>query len=1006
LYEILAPLGAGGMGEVYRARDTQLGRDVAVKVLSGKLATDPDSLDRFAQEARSAAALNHPNIVTIYSVGEENGAPYIAMELVEGRSLREVLREGVPPLRSTVVIAAQITDALAALHERGIVHRDLKPENIIVSGAGLVKLLDFGLAKLAVLGPAGASTRVTMPGALIGTAAYMSPEQAEGKPSDYRSDQFAVGALLYEMITGSRPFDRATVVETLAAILREDPVPISRFRRDVVAPLVWAVERCLEKKPERRYASSRDLARDMAALRDGLSESAAQLSAPARLPVSRSRLIGRERELSAVKEILLRAEVRVATLTGPGGTGKTRLALEVASALAGRFAGRVWFVSFGSIFDPNLVATTIASELGIRAGGSRSIETHLVEALQDAAESLIVLDNFEQVVEAAPLVAELIKHSAKLKVLVTSRAPLRLYGEREIPVPPLSTAALPSQPARAQSPAVALFIERAEAVRPDLVWSDENLKAAAEICARVDGLPLAIELAAARTKVLPPAAMLGRLARPLDVLTSGARDLPSRQQTLRSTIAWSYDLLSVPEQRLFSRLAVFVGGCTLEGAEAVCNPREDLGGDPLELISSLIDKSLLASAEGTDGELRFTMLQTIREYALERLAQSGEEAGVRRAHAAYFLVLAEESDAPGMSDAEHALWFDRFEAELDNFRAALDWLGRAGSAEWGLRLGTALLRFWDGRGHVREGRARMGALLELPGAARRTKTRARALFAAGILAGYGGQENHFFKECLEIFRELDDRWGALSCVSALAVARQVVEDYDAARGLHEEAVELARRIGDPTAIAGALNNLAVMSQEQGDYTLARSLFEETATLFLAAGDRRGVASTRNHLGDLACEQGDYATARELYDQSLAASRELGDRWGVAGTLADLGALACEQGAYGEATERLRESVAVFQDLKHDRGISRVLEAFAELAAARGEAARALRLAGAAAGLRQRLGLPDYHAPQRRRLGHCLEQARAALDGKQAAAEWLEGSVMTAEVAVREAVAPD
>jgi predicted ATPase len=1011
-YEIVALLGSGGMGDVYRARDPRLGRDLAVKVLSGRFSTDPEALERFGREACSASALNHPNVVTIYDVGEHDGTRYIAMELVEGRSLRATLAEGALPIRDVLDITAQVTDALSSLHERGIVHRDLKPENIMISESGLVKLLDFGLSKLAWPDRASASTTelFTEPGVVLGTVSYMSPEQATGVSVDFYSDQFSFGAVLYEMVTGKRPFERGTAVETLAAILREEPTPIAQLNPGIPAPLFWIVERCLAKAPAGRYVSTRDLARDVVAVRDRLSGAAAEPVARApTLPVPRTRLIGREREIDTVRNLLLHTEVRLVTLTGAGGSGKTRLALQVAAEATGRFNGGVWFVSLGSIYEAKLVASTIAQALGVRPAAGKPIEDCLKDIIRDSHPLLLVLDNFEQVLPAAASIASLLEASSALKVLVTSRAPLHVYGEHEFAVHPLRIPEL-RQPVAletlSQVPAVALFLDRAAAIRPDLAPSAENVRAAAEICARVDGLPLAIELAAARVKVLPPPAILARMQSRLGLLTGGARDLPERQQTLRRTIDWSYELLDPAERRLFGRLSVFVRGCTLEAAEAVANPRDDLGSEVLETLSSLVDKSLIEQSNDPSGEPRFTMLETIREYGLEQLAVSGEEKPVRRAHAAYFLVLAEDGSSPGLNEVEEERWLDRFEHELDNFRAALDWLTGSGNAVWGLRLATALLRFWDSRGHRQEGRDRLLALLALP-VASRTMVRARALWAAGVLVSDDAELClSLQQEGLEITRELGDRRGLITSLSAVAIGYQWLGDYASARPLYEEAAGLARELAYPVALGPLLNNLAVMIQEEGDYRRARSLYEESLSFFLKAGDRRGVALDLNHLGDLAAEEHNYLLARSLYEQSLATFRELGDRWGISGTLVYLGNLARDEGDHELAHSQYRESLRIFQELKHDRGISRVLESFATSAGALGRPERALRLAGAAAGLRQRLGMDEFLMSERQKLNRSLEWARAELDSVRAATAWMEGWAMTTGQAVEYALAQD
>src|SRR5712671_5128567 len=510
-YEIQSPLGAGGMGEVYRARDTRLDRSVAIKILSAAFSADCDRLDRFEQEARSASALNHPNIVTIYELGKHRSTHFIAMELVEGETLRNLLDSGSVPMRKAIEIAAQVAEGLTKAHEAGIAHRDLKPENLMVSHDGFVKILDFGLAKLT--SPSGEHSDIcatsTTPGLILGTVEYMSPEQASGERLDFRSDQFSFGLVLYEMVTGKRAFQRSTAAETLVAILREQPEPIGTQNRDAPAPLCWAIERCLAEEPDKRYVSTRDLARELATIRDRFSEKPVQLgeARPANLPVQRTGFVGREKEVEAVKEMLLRQDVRLVTVTGPGGIGKTRLAVEVANGLVESFPGSTHFVSLSSLSDPGLIASVIVQTLGIREAGGHSPLEILKKNLQESSRApmLLLLDNFEHLVQAAPTVAELLATGPNLKILVTSRAALHVYGEHEFPVPPLAmpdSRSVPSVEALSQYPAVALFVERAVAVKPDFDLNRENATAIVEICARLDGLPLAIELAAARVKVL------------------------------------------------------------------------------------------------------------------------------------------------------------------------------------------------------------------------------------------------------------------------------------------------------------------------------------------------------------------------------------------------------------------------------------------------------------------------------------------------------------------------
>ncbi|MGA9553490.1 MAG: tetratricopeptide repeat protein, partial [Candidatus Sulfotelmatobacter sp.] len=752
-------------------------------------------------------------------------------------------------------------------------------------------------------------------------------------------------------------------------------------------------------------------ARDLAAIRDRLADIPTRHSEPRsnHLPVQRTAFIGREQEAASLHQLLSRADARLITLTGPGGIGKTRLALQVASRISDQFPGGVCFVSLSGVGDPGLIVPTIAQAVGGREAGNPSPQEGLKGCLGEVEQPmLLLLDNFEHLISAAPIVAQLLTTSPKLKVLVTSQAPLHVYGEHEFPVPPLELPDLKSIPpmeALSRLPAVALFVERAQAVKHEFALTKENAPAVAAICARLDGLPLAIELAAARIKLLSPSAMLARLESRLNLLTGGARDLPSRQQTLRSTVDWSYGLLNAAEQTLFRRLSVFTGGCTLEGVEAVCDTKGDLGLDVLDGVASMVDKSLAQQVEQGEAETRLRMLSTIREYALERLTESNDESATRRAHAAYYLVLAEE----GAEDAvAHPEWFDRFEIEHDNFRTALDYLIKTGDADWGPRLGAALFRFWETREHFTAGRDALARLLALEGAAARPKLRARLLFAAAVLAGeqgdYGSAQQ-LFEESLETSVELDDKPGVAVALNALAVNARDRGELDTAALLFERCVAIWKDVGNPADIARALSNLASVMKFQGDYARASLLYEECLTIFRKAGDAAGVAWTLNYLGDVAREKADFISARSFCQQSLTAFRQLRDGWGIASALSDLAGLMCDQGNNAEARQLYGQSLKMFQELGHKRGVARVLECLAATAAAQSNAEQSLHLAGAAAALRQRLGAPLSPAEQRT-LEKALEFARRTLGDTAGLTAWMEGWEMPLEQAVQEALRCD
>jgi serine/threonine protein kinase len=561
-YEVLSLIGRGGMGEVYLAQDTRLGRKVAVKLLQAALTHNSDAVWRFEQEARAASSLNHPNIVTIYDIGDLGDRRFMAMELVEGQSLAAMI--GRPfDLPSLARIGAQLARALAVAHAAGIVHRDIKPENVMIREDGYVKVLDFGLARLA---PLPSVTREesadTSPSLVLGTPRYMSPEQARGDTATAASDVFSLGVVLYELATGTHPFEADSTLATLHAITSSPAPAPRRWAPDMAARLERLLIRMLEKVEAAR-PSAADVEAELSALTTAVGPIDAPVGVPVRdpppprrehnLPPQRTALLGRAAELTAIKDMLLDSRVRLMTMTGAGGTGKTRLAIQVADDLASEFDA-VSFVNLAPIADSRLVASAVAGSLGVRESGDLPLVTVIVEHLRSRGRTLLVMDNFEQVSEGASLVKELLDACPDLQVLVTSRLALRMYGEQEFPVPPLD---LPSpgalfQPSTLMNCAsVALFVQRAAAVMPAFALTPKNASAIVEICRRLDGLPLAIELAAARVKILPPSELLARIERPLEVLTGGARDLPERQQTLRQAIKWSYDLLTLPEQTFF-----------------------------------------------------------------------------------------------------------------------------------------------------------------------------------------------------------------------------------------------------------------------------------------------------------------------------------------------------------------------------------------------------------------------------------------------------------------------
>ncbi|MGH7724928.1 MAG: protein kinase domain-containing protein [Candidatus Eiseniibacteriota bacterium] len=971
-YTVRGQLGAGGMGEVYRALDTRLDREVALKLLPSEFARDATKLARFRQEALNLATLNHPNIATIYGFEEAgDGTLFLALELVEGQTLQDRLEAGRLPLQDALQVCAQVAEALEVAHERGVIHRDLKPGNVMIGPRGLVKVLDFGLAlgkrqrtfgaggrtPTAPRMPAAGSSDATIDtsdmtidssdatidssdapigthtgqtssgsgasGGMQGTPGYMSPEQIMGAEQDERTDVFAFGCVLYECLAGQRAFDGETVLDRLRAPLDLEP-DWNLLPPGLPARVRTLLEGALAKDRDSRLADVRSARTELedvlgirraAALRAG----EAPVAAPHNLPRSLTSFIGRERLLAELEQRL--AQIRLLTLVGMGGSGKTRLALKLAENVLPSFPDGVWLVDLAPLSDASRVELATAVALGLREEPGRPLTQTLIEHLERRSV-LLVLDNCEHLVAACANMATLLLHACPdVRLIATSREALGVEGEHVESIPSLE---LPGERARGAEAhrafeSVRLYIERARQVAPTFDLTDANAGVVGEICRRLDGIPLALELAAARAKILSVEQIRAKLDDRFRLLTGGSRTALPRQQTLRATIQWSYDMLAEREQEFLRRLSVFQGGWTLETATAVVEENGDEF-ETLDLLTLLVDKSLVVVDRSNADHPRYRFLESVRQFAREMLDAGTDAETVKDRHLDYFLSVGEQAEAE-LLGPKQGHWFAELELENENLLTALEWSGHSSEGiQKGLRLSGAVARFWSARGHYEIARRAMSEALARDRAAEATPGRAKAVVRAGALAMYQ-------------------------------------DDYAAGRQLVEEGLRIYRSLGDEKGEARALSGLATIAACTGEFDDSRRFGGEAIAMYRASGNDRGTAVTLHNLGFVALCQAENEVALKEYEEALALFRKVGDREYIALTLADLAIIASRRAMPEVARERLAEAVEIVEELGARREGAYLLEAAAELAGAGGQEEVAVRLSGASRALREAIGSP-------------------------------------------------
>ena len=997
-FEITDLSGSGGMGDVHAALDRRDDRVVAVKRLRTSLADDPDAVAAIAREGALLRAAAHPNIVSVIAVLDDPDGPWIVMDYVGGGTLKDLL-DGMErlPIERALSIGLDLADALARAHRLGIVHRDLKPANVLMAEDGTPRLADFGVARM-LSAPAPAND------AIVGTLPYLAPEAWDGEPVDVRADIWALGVILYEMLGGRRPFAAAHPGLLHAAISVKEPPRLSALRPEVPAAVARAVKAMLAKRPDERMQTVREIAlileQGLRSLNDG---SRPRASAIPGLPRPASAMLGRATELALI-EARLDAGDRLITLFGPGGSGKTRLAVEAAERLAAR-GYEVVFVDLTATTDASLVIPSIARALDVEDDLERSLDELIIRQLE-GRRIVIVLDNFEQVIDAAPHLGRVALAATSAAFLVTSRFRLRVAAERGIDVEPFvpPPAGAKTTLSLRENAAVALFVERAIEAEPRFALTDENAASVAAICRRLDGLPLAIELAAARTRALPPAALAKQLDEPLAVLTSSSPDRAPHQRTLRRTIEWSVRLLDESERDLFAALSVFAGGWSLDDAHVI------LGGAAsgvsrvavIDGVQSLIEKSLVVPPRGR-GEARYGLLETVREFARELLALGDRAKELSRRHAVHFVALAEEV-GKGLVTAHQRDALDTLRRSHENSRAALAWAAVHDPALL-VQLCASLGRFWYLGGHWTE--AIQWHERALASGSGSPSSRAVVLDELARLEMFLGREapaRTHHEAAVAAAMALGDPALRSRTAEGFGEVLLKVGDVDRALVVLTSAVADAREAGDSSLLTDALTTLGTSYVGAGDHSRAEALLREALDVGERVNNPLALTRIRYYLAGLALLRDDHRAARGHADAGRAAAAESDDTAWQAHFDEMLGRVALHEATTSSSEALLRRSARSFYDVGSRSCLPHSLEAAARLNLSRLDAdpqraAAAARFLGAAHALCDRLGIAMLPV-ERALFNQTLARARSVLSPGDFATAWESGIVADEAVVVQ------